>query len=175
MAAAAVKKKWEKMARSSRLVRTEILGTVTKTSKGANWKRSDGLKGTARSERAAKRLVEGSAAAAQPLPKKKPKRGAAAPAPAPAKRLELTAENIYREAAKVPASGRWHSNVYLWPLLQRFGLTPQEALGDLISLHRDGDITLRRADLVEAMDPEMLKRSEIKVSGTLFHFIELPT
>jgi len=173
MAAATVKKKWEKLARSSRLVRTEILGTVSKTSKGANWKRSDGLKGTARSERAAKRLVEGPAAAAMPLPKKKPKRGAAPPAPVPARRLELTAANLYAEAGKLPAAARFHSNAFLWPLLQRFGLTPEEARARLLAMHRDEEITLRRADLVEAMDPEMVRRSEISHSGARFHFLEL--
>jgi hypothetical protein len=171
MAAATVKKKWEKLARSSRLVRTEILGTVSKTTKGANWKRSDGLKGTARSEKAAKRLVEGSAAAAMPLPPKaKTKRGAK-PAPAPA-RLELNAANLLAVADALPASAKYHHrNVFLWPLLQRFGLTPQEAKSALIKMHQNEEITLTRADLVEAMDPELVRRSEISHSGARFHFL----
>ena len=173
MPAATVKKKWEKLARSSRLVRTEILGTVSKTTKGANWKRSDGLKGTARSEKAAKRLVEGSAAAATPLPPKtKVKRGAkvkSAPAPAP---LELTASNLLEVAENLPASAKYHGrNVFLWPLLQRFGLTPQEAKPALMKMHQNDEITLTRADLVEAMDPEMVRRSEVSHSGARFHFL----
>jgi hypothetical protein len=62
--------------------------------------------------------------------------------------------------------------VFLAPLLARFGTTPQAARNDLIRLFQSDQITLSRADLVEAMDPAMVKASEIQGPGSArFHFL----
>jgi hypothetical protein len=41
----------------------------------------------------------------------------------------------------------------------------------LVAAHRAGDLRLARADLVAAMDPELVAASEISADGASFHFI----
>jgi hypothetical protein len=41
----------------------------------------------------------------------------------------------------------------------------------LLGAHRDGDLVLARADLVAAMDPDLVAASEITADGAAFHFI----
>lgn len=41
----------------------------------------------------------------------------------------------------------------------------------LVAAHRAGELTLVRADLVAAMDPELVAASEIAVDGASFHFL----
>ena len=38
--------------------------------------------------------------------------------------------------------------------------------------HRQGELRLARADLVAAMDPELVARSEIGYLNATFHFVE---
>jgi hypothetical protein len=97
-----------------------------------------------------------------------------APAPAPQRPTahDITGPALYAEAAKLPKSARFGSGVFLGPLLARFGTTPQAVSRDLIRLHQDDQITLSRADLVEAMDPAMVKASEIQGPGSVrFHLL----
>ncbi|MEZ4360455.1 MAG: hypothetical protein R3B48_09755 [Kofleriaceae bacterium] len=42
---------------------------------------------------------------------------------------------------------------------------------ELLAAHRAGQLALARADLVAAMDPSLVERSEIEASGATFHFI----
>ena len=42
----------------------------------------------------------------------------------------------------------------------------------LVAAHRKGLLTLARADLVEAMDPERVAASETRYLNTTFHFVE---
>jgi len=105
---------------------------------------------------------------------RKPSRSSVAPKPTKresVRALELTGPNLYAEAAKVPASGRWHSNVFLAPLLERFGTTPQAARARLLELHRSDEIELRRAELVDSMNPDLVRRSAIDVGTYTFHFL----
>lgn len=189
---AGVKQRWEKRAKLARLVRTEVRGTVSKTKAGANWKRSDGTKGKAKSERAAKRIVEADGPpVALPLPAKKragrvlTRKQQTEETKRAARGYEkelresgragqhLTGDDLYRVAAKVPKWGRFHSKVFLFPVLAEFGLTPQEARARLLELHRNDEITLTRADLVDAMNSELVRLSEIDagVAGARFHFL----
>lgn len=92
-------------------------------------------------------------------------------AEAPAHYPAITAANLYREAATLPASARFHRAVFLGPLLERFGTTPQAAAAQLWRLHQDEEITLSRADLVDAMDPALVRASEIERSGARFHLL----
>jgi hypothetical protein len=97
-----------------------------------------------------------------------------APVPAPQHPTAhgITGPALYAEAAKLPKSARFGSGVFLGPLLARFGTTPQAVSRDLIRLHQDDQITLSRADLVEAMDPAMVKASEIQgPGGVRFHLL----
>lgn len=170
------KTKWEKTARGARLVRSEVLGTTTKTKRGANWKRADQRKGSAKTERAARKMVEAPdlsdpveqarSAAAQTRVHTTKRSQASHPA--------LTPENLYAEAEKVPKSGRFHSQVFLAPLLARFGTTPRAARSQLLQMHQDGTITLARADLVDAMDPELVRLSAIEGPGGhyMFHLFD---
>ncbi len=93
--------------------------------------------------------------------------------PPPSRRpLEITAANLYAEAAKLPASARFHRQTFLGPLLERFGTTPQRAKAQLWKLFQNDEITLSRADLVEAMNPALVRSSEIEHHGARFHLLE---
>lgn len=185
-----VKQKWHRLARSSKLIRSEVRGTVSKSAKGASWTRSDGTKGKAKSERAAKRIVEAEGPPVElPLPKKRGRVLTRKQQTEETKRAargyekearsagvagsHLTGDDLYRVAAKVPKWGRFHSNVFLFPVLAEFGLTPQEARARLLELHRNDEITLARADLVDAMNSELVRLSEIDagVARATFHFL----
>lgn len=93
------------------------------------------------------------------------------PSAKPVHAQQLTGPNLYAEAAKVPASGRFHSQVFLAPLLERFGTTPQAARQKLLDLHRAEEIVLSRADLVDAMDPDLVRRSAIDIGNYTYHFL----
>jgi hypothetical protein len=45
---------------------------------------------------------------------------------------------------------------------------------DLLSLHQEGLVELRRLDLVTAADTEMVEASEIRYETETFHLIRLP-
>lgn len=186
-----MKQKWERTKTGAKLVRTEVLGSTRKLKRGASYKRADGRKGKATSEAQARRFVEASPdtlrtaqalfGQARPakLPAKKSTRSSkpvasklATPrAEAPAHYPALTAANLYREAAALPASARFHRAVFLGPLLQRFGTTAKAAAPELWRLFQNDEITLSRADLVDAMDPELVRSSEIEKHGARFHLL----
>jgi hypothetical protein len=50
-------------------------------------------------------------------------------------------------------------------------LSLDEFKARLLAAHRAGDLALARADLVAAMDPELVKTSETTTDGASFHFI----
>jgi hypothetical protein len=50
-------------------------------------------------------------------------------------------------------------------------LTLDEFKSRLVAAHRAGDLALARADLVAAMDPELVAASETTTDGASFHFI----
>jgi len=85
--------------------------------------------------------------------------------------LEITAANLYAEATKLPAAARFHRQVFLGPLLERFGTTPQRAKAKLWELHQNDEIELSRADLVDAMNPALVRSSEIEHHGARFHLL----
>jgi len=53
----------------------------------------------------------------------------------------------------------------------RLGMSLQQFKAWLVDRNRAGDLTLARADLVGAMDPDQVRRSEIDVHGATFHFV----
>lgn len=65
----------------------------------------------------------------------------------------------------------------LWDVLQRdpgmagSGITIDKFKRWLLAANRDGDIRITRGDLVGAMDPTLVRRSEIDDHGTAFHFV----
>jgi hypothetical protein len=68
--------------------------------------------------------------------------------------------------------------VFVSPVWQQLRRDPRWAavtLDDfkarLVAAHRAGELTLARADLVAAMDPELVAASEITADGASFHFI----
>jgi hypothetical protein len=69
---------------------------------------------------------------------------------------------------KVFVSALWHElrNDPRWS-----ALTLDELKARLVAAHRAGELTLARADLVAAMDPELVAASEITADGASFHFL----
>jgi hypothetical protein len=63
----------------------------------------------------------------------------------------------------------------VWNELRRHptwsSLTLDEFKTRLLAAHRAGDLALARADLVAAMDPELVAASETRTEGASFHFI----
>jgi len=53
------------------------------------------------------------------------------------------------------------------------GLTLDEFKRELVRLHRVGALRLSRADLVAAMPPMSVRRSEVKAGPAEFHFVRL--
>jgi hypothetical protein len=66
---------------------------------------------------------------------------------------------------------KWHTNAYLCSLRSKLRLEKEEFDRLALEAHRVGLITLARADLVEAMDPQYLAASEIEVGPYRFHFM----
>jgi hypothetical protein len=199
-----VKRKWERTKTGARLVESQVLGSTRKLKRGgSSYKRADGRKGKAPTEKQARakversvgaytadlaseaadratlariaqtpvRLPRGSKKTTKKTRKRKPVAASSATARAesPGHFPALTAANLRREAQELPASARFHGAVFLGPLLARFGTTPQAAAAQLMRLYQGDEITLSRADLVDAMDPELVRSSEIEKSGARFH------
>lgn len=168
------KNRLEKQASRYLLVHRHVLGWMRKRKRDWSWQRDDGIKGTSATRAGARRALEATEPAALALTKAK-RKGSKVTKPATKKRarLEITAANLYSEAAQLPASARFHDNVFLAPLLARFGTTPQAARDTLARLHRLDEITLSRADLVDAMNPALVKSSTITAPGSSYewHFL----
>jgi len=69
---------------------------------------------------------------------------------------------------KVFVSAVWHELRKDPPWAE---LTLDDFKARLVAAHRAGELALARADLVAAMDPELVAASEIIVDGASFHFI----
>lgn len=170
------KNRLEKQASRYVLVYRHVLGWMRKRKRDWSWHRHDGIKGTSTSRAGARRALEATEPAARALTLakgQKGKKGSKVSKPATKKgaRLEITAANLYSEAAKLPASSTFHGSAFLAPLLARFGTTPQAASNVLVELHRDGEITLRRLDLVEAVkNHDMVRDSAITAPGSTYEW-----
>jgi hypothetical protein len=105
--------------------------------------------------------------------------GAAPPAsPPPAAPPRAFAEDVLA-AARATRDG-WFGDrkvfaAPVWRELRRDSRWAELALDDfkarLVAAHRAGALVLARADLVAAMDPELVAASEIAVDGATFHFL----
>ena len=92
---------------------------------------------------------------------------------------ELEADDV-KLAAFAPDVARFHDDRAfigsIYDFLLRIGKV-SVPLGEfkrrLVELHRAGLLRLTRADLVGAMDPAQVERSETKYMGTTFHFVAL--
>ena len=63
----------------------------------------------------------------------------------------------------------------LWRRVRRkLGMSLDEFKQWLFAQHRAGALQLARADLVSAMDPNLVASSEIRVPGAEFHFVVDP-
>lgn len=86
-----------------------------------------------------------------------------------------------RNAARLPAVVRFHDDRAfigsVWEQMRRHGLLGGMSLDEfkarLIAAHRDGLLRITRADLVAAMDPNELERSEARYQNATFHFVAL--
>lgn len=167
------KNRLEKQASRYVLVHRHVLGWMRKRKRDWSWQRDDGIKGTSATRAGARRALEATEPSARALTKAKGRKGNKVTKPATKKRarLEITAANLYSEAAKLPASSTFHGLAFLAPLLERFGTTPQAARSVLVELHRDGEITLRRLDLVDAVkNHDMVRDSAITAPGSTYEW-----
>lgn len=87
--------------------------------------------------------------------------------------LEVFAQKALKAAHA--SKGKWHSNAYIynaWTVMPgQMSLTEFKA--KLVEAHRSDLLELGRADLVEAMSAEALRKSEIDIGHYRFHFIRL--
>ena len=98
--------------------------------------------------------------------------GSAATEPAPA--FAETVRDVARAAREGVFGDRKVFIASVWNELRR-GRWPTMSLADfktrLVAAHRAGDLALARADLVAAMDPDLVAASETTTEGASFHFI----
>ncbi len=88
------------------------------------------------------------------------------------------ADAVRAAAAEVTGDGRFGDRrVFIAALWRRAargelaGLTLAEFKRRLLDANRAGDLSLARADLVDAMDPAVVAESEIRDLGSSFHFV----
>jgi hypothetical protein len=100
-----------------------------------------------------------------------------APPPKSTDDLKAFASEVNAIAAHAQVA-RFHDKAFIhsvWQYLQRSGVLDSMTLEafkiDLVEAHRAGLVRLTRADLVIAMDPTEVKRSETKYLSAEFHFI----
>lgn len=108
------------------------------------------------------------------------------PAPAPTVAVsELDPDRFarrVREAARSSTTGRFGDNkvfiAHVWQALQHdpafANMSSEDFKRRLVEANTDRRLDLGRADLVEAMDPEDVRRSEVRHLGASFHFVRIP-
>lgn len=102
----------------------------------------------------------------------------AQPAPAPLPEDDTAFAARVLAAARASKTGRFGSDkVFISHILRRLA-EEGAAVGDteaikarLVSVHRQGLLSLSRADLVEAMDPKDVASSETRYLSATFHFV----
>ena len=88
----------------------------------------------------------------------------------PLPRRVATADDVLDAARRAPPEAWFGDKVFLSAIL------PYVTAADLLRLNREGAIVLHRADMVAAMDPSLVRRSEISTDGgyVTFHFVSVP-
>jgi hypothetical protein len=78
-------------------------------------------------------------------------------------------------AAQASPTGRFGDDkVFIWHVMRHLGVNDEVAFKQrLIDAHRARLLTLSRADLVDAMDPQDVARSETRYSNATYHFVRL--
>jgi hypothetical protein len=87
------------------------------------------------------------------------------------------------DAARAARTGRWHDKKvfisHVWQSLRARGdgdgMTFADFQRRLIEAHQDRQVSLERADLVEAMPPEDVSASETAYLNATFHFVRIDT
>jgi hypothetical protein len=89
------------------------------------------------------------------------------------------AASMIKRAARAPDVERFHDRAFIASIydhLERAGvidISLDHFKRQLVQLHRAGLLRLTRADLVGAMDPDLVERSEAKYQDATFHFVAL--
>jgi hypothetical protein len=115
--------------------------------------------------------------AGDPLPPPAPRQTAIAYAPSPAPPDEGSFASLVKDVAHdVGPDGRFGSQKVfisaIWDQLHdRVDITLDELKQRLLDANRHGLLSLARADLVGAMDPSIVARSEIADANASFHFV----
>jgi hypothetical protein len=97
-------------------------------------------------------------------------------APVPPKRTEDPVELVLSTVEQMGSHGRFgFEKVFIaaiWDEVgSRLGMSLPEFKRWLIEQNRRSALTLARADLIGAMNPQMVARSEIQDHGATFHFV----
>lgn len=86
---------------------------------------------------------------------------------------------VRRTAVEMGSEGRFHSKVYIaaiWDAVgDQLGMSLPEFKKWLLEQLRRGTILLARGDLIGAMNPDLVARSEIRDKGATFHFVMDPS
>ena len=88
--------------------------------------------------------------------------------------LELPFADRVRDLARATTTGVFGDRkVFIASVWDAAGwtMTFDEFKTALVAAHRNGEVVLARADLVGAMDPELVARSETRWDGASYHFI----
>jgi hypothetical protein len=88
-----------------------------------------------------------------------------------------------RDAARLPSVARFHEDRAfigsVWEQMRSRGLLGPMSLDEfkvrLIAAYRDGLLRITRAELIAAMDPVEVERSEARYQDATFHFVALDT
>jgi hypothetical protein len=97
------------------------------------------------------------------------------PATKPAAAKAVTADSVNAAARKIIADGRgWgDSKAYICDVASELGTTTAAIKAQLVELNRRGEISLSRADLIEAMDACKVAESHLAHLGADFHFVQV--
>ena len=111
----------------------------------------------------------GAAAATDPAPALAPMTGANA---------KERIQDVLPQVLNDPANRFGENKVFIGPVYDAAkrndpSLTREQFNKSLVDANRDGRLTLARADLISAMNPQMVRSSEISLSNSTFHFIRL--
>jgi hypothetical protein len=96
-------------------------------------------------------------------------------APLPPKPPEDPVALVLRTAQEMESEGRFAAKVYIaaiWDAIgSQLGMSLPEFKRWLLEQNRRGTLLLARADLMGAMNRQMVTRSEIQDRGSTFHFV----
>lgn len=173
----ATKAKKRPTAKSKSKVKNRTRTRTRKTSKTRPAKKRTGKARTRSTKTKKARTKKAGKGRAKKKPKVQASRSLATPIPrAPAWTTHVDPlVAVTNSIRSMPVSGRFGHKVFvsaIWDQIgRRIGMDLPTFKRWLLDQNRQGNLTLARADLVGAMDPILVKESEILDRGATFHFV----